>query len=169
MSFQNWYIDNTIYFRLTDLCQGEINNSSDNAPLAKAVEQPSWHRSQTSSLKLHTDAYMCTHKKQNKKYKTQYKQRSAQHMSCSPGKELHFWRTHSPPYPSLMRKLFKAPKVFAPVGLTARHSRSLSDKWLRTPHHWFQDCPKGSQSVQYSARHKYRRPLRESGETNVNQ
>jgi len=128
MSFQNWYIDNTIYFRLTDLCQGEINNSSDNAPLAKAVEQPSWHRSQTSSLKLHTDAYMCTHKKQNKKYKTQYKQRSAQHMSCSPGKELHFWRTHSPPYPSLMRKLFKAPKVFAPVGLTARHSRSLSDK-----------------------------------------
>jgi len=25
--------------------------------------------------------------------------------------------------------------------------------WLRTPHHWFQDCPKGSQSVQWSARH----------------
>jgi len=47
--------------------------------------------------------------------------RLAQHMSCSRRQVLHLWRAHSPPSPSLMRKVFKAPKAFAPVGLTARH------------------------------------------------
>jgi len=32
----------------------------------------------------------------------------AQHMSCSPGQVLHLWRAHSPPNPSLMRKLIQS-------------------------------------------------------------
>ena len=119
--------------------------------------------------------------------------RLTQHMSCSPGQVLHFWRAHSPPNPFLMRKLIRKlgrrshPKDWPHNDESnnpratqkeiwcypARHwdvvsPRSLSDKWLRTPHHWSQDCPKGNQSVQCSARHTYRRPLRHSGKSYVN-
>jgi len=38
--------------------------------------------------------------------------RLSQHMSCSPGQVLHLWRAHSPPNPSLMRKLIQVTLFF---------------------------------------------------------
>jgi len=37
--------------------------------------------------------------------------RPAQHMSCTPGQVLHLWRAHSPPKPSLMRRLIQSSEV----------------------------------------------------------
>ena len=46
--------------------------------------------------------------------------RPAQHMSCSARQVLHLWRAHSPPNPSLMRKLIEKLRLrnaLAPEGL----------------------------------------------------
>jgi len=95
---------------VTEILFGQCAFSKSRQTTVLATDHRPAHQKErdltTSYTQKHTRIHTCAH---TPKYKTKLKQstRPAHHMSCSPWQVLHLWRAHSPPNPSLMRKLIQ--------------------------------------------------------------